>query len=343
MEIRLNHTLCHTPEEAKAVAGNEVAAFLEEWCSPQDTVTGHTSGSTGVPKKISLLKSDMVASARLTNNFFKINASSIMLLCLSPSYIAGKMMLVRAMLSGADLVTVKPSSSPLSVVEDSFDFAAMVPMQVQESLNHDVTRERIGRIKFLIIGGASVSSALEKQLASLPVACYATYGMTETVSHIALRRLSSGTAGYKALGDVTFSQDERNCLIINAPHLNQKKFVTNDVVRLSDARHFEWLGRYDNVINSGGVKLYPEKIEQTLSPFISSRFFLTSQPDERLGEMLVLVIEGQPWTDDRMRWLNECIAESLTSYRRPRKILFRPHFRETYSGKVIRKIDNANQ
>ena len=249
MEIRLNHILCHTIEEAKDAGGYEIADFLDEWSSFGDTVSGQTSGSTGIPQKVELQKKDMIASARLTNDFFGIKASSSMFLCLSPDYIAGKMMLVRAMIAGADLITVKPSSSPLVGIDIPLDFAAMVPMQVQESLSHDFTRERLKNIKSLIIGGAAVSSLLEQRLAKLPIRSYATYGMTETVSHVALRKLDGKTKEYAAIGDVWFSQDARGCLIINAPHLSHRVFETNDVVQLIDNYHFIWLGRYDNVIN----------------------------------------------------------------------------------------------
>lgn len=338
MEIRLNHILCHTIEEAKDAGGYEIADFLDEWSSFGDTVSGQTSGTTGIPQKVELQKKDMIASARLTNDFFGIKASSSMFLCLSPDYIAGKMMLVRAMIAGADLITVKPSSSPLVGIDIPLDFAAMVPMQVQESLSHDFTRERLKNIKSLIIGGAAVSSLLEQRLAKLPIRSYATYGMTETVSHVALRKLDGKTKEYAAIGDVWFSQDARGCLIINAPHLSHRVFETNDVVQLIDNYHFIWLGRYDNVINSGGVKLFPEKIEQKISPFISSRFFLTSQSDERLGERLVLVIEGKRWDHEKVELFKKKIAHVLTPYECPKLILFKKHFQETYSGKIIRRI-----
>ena len=161
-------------------------------------------------------------------------------------------MIVRTILSGANLVTVKPSSSPLQNIEEDIDFAAMVPMQVITSLSSPETATKLAHIKQIIIGGAAVSPTLEQQLQQIPTACYGTYGMTETVSHIALRQINGGKRSpyYFALGKVTFEKDERECLIIHAPHLQQQTFVTNDIIQLTDATHFEWLGRHDNVIIS---------------------------------------------------------------------------------------------
>lgn len=341
MDIRLNHTRCRTLAEVEAAAGEEAASFVREWFAPGGTVQARTSGSTGVPQEMSLCKNDMRASARLTNGFFGITARSTMLLCLSPGYIAGKMMMVRAFEAGADLVTVAPSSSPLKSVDEPFDFAAMVPMQVQRTLDDPVTAGRLARITSLIVGGAAVSPVLESQLAALPVQAYATYGMTETVSHIALRRIGGAARAYTALGGVRFALDDRDCLVIEAPHLSGGRFVTNDVVRLDGDARFEWLGRYDNVINSGGVKLFPERIEEALSPLIPVRFFVTSRPDGLLGERLVLVIEGEPWNVERLSALRSRMEEVLSRYERPREVLFLPRFRETWSGKVIRTADPA--
>ena len=245
INIKLNGIRNKNLETLKNSVDSDITTFLQEWYDPKDHVIGHTSGSTGTPKEIRLLKKDMLASARLTNEFFNICPSSNLLLCLSPNYIAGKMMIVRTILSGANLVTVKPSSSPLQNIEEDIDFAAMVPMQVITSLSSPETATKLAHIKQIIIGGAAVSPTLEQQLQQIPTACYGTYGMTETVSHIALRQINGGKRSpyYFALGKVTFEKDERECLIIHAPHLQQQTFVTNDIIQLTDATHFEWLGR----------------------------------------------------------------------------------------------------
>lgn len=317
-----------------------VINFLKEWYNNEDYVTGHTSGSTGTPKELHLSKKDMIASAELTNRFFHIGTGSTLLLCLSPSYIAGKMMIVRAILAGANLHTVSPSSSPLATLDMPFDLAAMVPMQVETTLKSPLATQHFTRLRQVLIGGAAISPKLEKQLQSLPTNCYATYGMTETVSHVALRPINGPrqTSFYVALGDIHFSQDNRGCLIIHAPHLHEQQFITNDLVVLHSQTRFEWLGRVDNVINSGGIKLFPENIEHRLAPLISRRFFITSIPDALLGQMAVIVIEDTPWSANSQKELLNEARKHLSPYEIPKRIYFMEHFQETYSGKIIRKI-----
>jgi len=337
--IRLNGTHYHSLAQLQDFPRQEVVRFLEEWTSDSPHVMGHTSGSTGTPKAIRLAKQDMLASARITNDFFRIDESKHLLLCLSPHYIAGKMMIVRALLAGANLVVVPPCSQPLSTLECPIDFAAMVPMQLETILASPSSTAQFSRIGQVILGGAPLSPTQEERLQTLPTACFCTYGMTETVSHVALRHVngSQRSSSYFALGEVHFETDSRDCLVIHAPHLQARAFVTNDVVRLLDARHFEWLGRYDNVINSGGLKFFPESIEQKIGSFIPQRFFVTSEPDRRLGERIVLVIEDSPWPPDRLVALQERITQHLSPYEVPKKIYFLPRFAETSSGKILRK------
>lgn len=337
--IRLNGKRYTSADEME---GQEEAVinFLKEWYNNEDYVTGHTSGSTGTPKELHLSKKDMIASAELTNRFFHIGTGSTLLLCLSPSYIAGKMMIVRAILAGANLHTVSPSSSPLATLDMPFDLAAMVPMQVETTLKSPLATQHFTRLRQVLIGGAAISPKLEKQLQSLPTNCYATYGMTETVSHVALRPINGPrqTSFYVALGDIHFSQDNRGCLIIHAPHLHEQQFITNDLVVLHSQTRFEWLGRVDNVINSGGIKLFPENIEHRLAPLISRRFFITSIPDALLGQMAVIVIEDTPWSANSQKELLNEARKHLSPYEIPKRIYFMEHFQETYSGKIIRKI-----
>lgn len=318
----------------------EMWDFLGEWFNDREYVIGHTSGSTGKPKEMRLNKEDMRASARLTNTFFGIGEGSILLLSLSTSYIAGKMMVVRALEAGADLWVGEVSSHPLRELSEQgerINLAAMVPMQVEETLKVPEERIRLNRVEHLLIGGAPVSPTLESGLQAMTTHCYATYGMTETVSHVALKRLNSD-AVYFALGEVTFAQDYRGCLVIRAPHLQSGEFVTNDQVRLMDNRHFEWLGRWDHVINSGGIKFFPEAIERKIASVISCRFFVTSQPDKRLGERIVLVLESDVWKEEQSLKLLRKLRQLLSPYEMPREILYLSHFYETTSGKIIRKM-----
>lgn len=340
--FELNFQAINRFSDYEKIPNEELGVFLKEWFDEKSYVIGHTSGSTGKPKEIYLDKEDMRASARLTNEFFEIGSESLLLLCLSVGYIAGKMMVVRALEARARLCVVKVSSHPLKELVDSeeigrygkIDLAAMVPMQVEETLK--VANEKVifANIRRILIGGAPIVKELENQL-KWYAGCYATYGMTETVSHIALRKLNS-KAEYFALGEVNFTTDDRGCLIIHAPHLKAQQFITNDLVKWIDTCHFEWLGRYDNVINSGGIKFFPERLEAKMSSCFSGRFFITSEPDPLLGQRIVLVVEGKLSTP--LSKLFRQFRQLLSVYEMPRKIFTVPFFRETTSGKIIRDI-----
>lgn len=334
MEIKINNVLYTSLAAMRGEVQEDVVNFLTEWYNDQPDIIGHTSGSTGVPKPISLLKRDMQASARLTNQFLGLDERSTLLLCLSPSYIAGKMMIVRAIEAGAHLIVVSPSSTPLCDINTPITMAAMVPMQVAETLRCADGQKQLANVTQLLVGGAPVDEELERQLVVLPTVTYVTYGMTETVSHVALRRV--GETSYTAIGDVTFTTDNRSCLVIDAPQLSGRRFITNDVVELIDGFRFKWLGRYDNVIMSGGLKFCAEQLEEKIAHLLPERFYITAAPDERLGQHVVLMIEGQAYTDDRLRQLREDMSQCLTRYEMPRDIRFLERFQETSSGKVKR-------
>jgi len=312
--------------------------FLAAWFDRKDSVQVVTSGSTGEPQSILVRKESMLASARLTNRYFGLQEGDPVWLCLSANYIAGKMMIVRAVAGNLTLIVTEPLSAP--VISTPVKFAAMVPMQVETLFKSKSGMETFSRIPKLIIGGSAVSETLEARIQSLQTVCYATYGMTETVSHIAVRQLNGAQASavYQALEGVTFEQDERDCLIIHAPHLQEKPFITNDIVSLVSPVSFEWKGRYDYVINTGGIKVIPETLETKLSPFIHKRFFITALPDEILGQKIVLVIEGEPFSARQMQDLQSVFSSRLARYEKPRQTIFLPRFVETASGKVKRII-----
>ena len=308
---------------------NNVAQFIEKWLDFSEEVTVATSGSTGKPKTITLTKQQMVNSAKATGAYFKTGSGTKALLCIPANYIAGKMMLVRAMVLGWDLHVVQPSKDALVEYDNDYDFVAMVPYQVHHSL------EVLHKVKKVIIGGGAVSKTLEEKLQSVPTDCFSTYGMTETITHIAVRRLNGPARSerYHALPDVKFSQDDRGCLLISAPKIADEIIVTNDLVELASPSSFTWLGRWDNMINSGGVKLYPEVIEAILAETITeNRFIIASEKDAHLGERVILVFEGN---EDQMPDFKKAF-EVLDSYQRPKKIYRLSKFPYTETGKIKR-------
>jgi O-succinylbenzoic acid--CoA ligase len=257
-----------------------------------------------------------------TGDFFGLEPGNKALHCLPVKYVAGKMMLVRAMILGLDLEFVAPSSHPLRNNEYDYDFVAMVPLQAQNSISE------LKRVKKMIVGGAKINNSLEKQLIKLKTEAFETYGMTETITHIAAKKV--GEKAFTVLPDVTISYDDRNCLVIHAPRISDEVIVTNDIVELINENQFVFLGRMDNVINSGGIKLIPEQIEEKLAGKIDVRFFVASKEDKELGEKVILVIEGEKQAID------DAIFADLDKYEKPKEIVFFPKFKETPTGKILR-------
>ncbi|MFZ4670600.1 MAG: AMP-binding protein [Flavobacterium sp.] len=300
-----------------------VGDFLLDWFDSKDFIEMQTSGTTGAPKTITISKQAMVNSALATGDFFDLKPGDKALHCLPVKYVAGKMMLVRAMIIGLDLEFVAPSSHPLLNNETDFDFIAMVPLQAQNSLGE------LKRVKKLIVGGAAINEVLEKNLLKLTTEVYETYGMTETITHIAARKL--GERAFTVLPNVTISYDDRKCLVIHAPRISDDVITTNDIVELVDENQFIFLGRLDNIINSGGIKIMPEQVEQKLANKIQQLYFIASKPDNELGEKVILVIEGDKQEFD------ENLFEDLDKYEKPKEIVFIPKIKVNASGKIIRK------
>ncbi|WP_405607577.1 AMP-binding protein [Polaribacter sp. Asnod1-A03] len=306
---------------------DEIYQFLNDWFSNEDCIYVQTSGSTGTPKKIQILKQQMINSALATGNFFHTKEKSTALLCLSVNYIAGKMMLVRALILGWSLDVVKTNSFPLKGNKKEYDFTAMVPLQLENSI------KKLKNIKKLIVGGGVVSASLQLKIQKSTCVVFATYGMTETITHIAVKQLNNTTSKsnfYKVLPNVAIFKDVRNCLVIKALKVSDEVVFTNDVINLISDNRFEWLGRFDNVINSGGIKLHPEKIEEKLSKIIKNRFFVIGVSDEKLGEKLILIIEGLH------QYLDLKLAE-LSKFEMPKEIYFVDNFVETETKKIQRK------
>lgn len=300
--------------------------FLLDWLDPKEYIIVKTSGSTGQPKTMKVSKQAMVNSAIATGNYFKMTPGQTALHCLPTHYISGKMMLVRAMILGLELDLAEPTSQPVFDYKKRYDFSAMVPLQLQNTLSH------IQRIKTLIIGGAVISKPLEKAIQPLKTKIYATYGMTETVSHVAVKAMNGKAkmSHFKVFPKVKISQDDRNCLVIEALQLSKDVVTTNDIVKLVSTTEFDVLGRYDNMVNSGGVKLFPEQIEAKLDEKIKERFFIASEKDIVLGEKLILVIESDKNT------LKPTIFNDLDKFEIPKNIYTIQKFKETATGKIQR-------
>jgi len=319
--------------------------FLNQWHDGSSTVEVHTSGSTGTPKVMRVEKQRMLASARATCDFLGLQPGDTALLCMSVDYIAGKMMVVRSIERDMKLLVVEPSSHPLAMPEiademgKNVDFAAMVPMQVYNSLLVPREREMLANIRHIIIGGGPLDTSLEQELGGLGNAIWHSYGMTETLSHIALRRVngSDATPWFTPMPGVTLSVNDNHCLVIDAPHLCPERLVTRDVVEMMEKdgiQHFKVLGRIDNVIITGGVKVHIEQVEKALSPFLPCPFIITKCPDARFGEVVVMLLQG---TADDEAVARQAI-ETLDRYSRPKHIMLTPELPMTPNGKPARSL-----
>lgn len=309
--------------------------FLKTWYDDSTHLLVHTSGSTGTPKPMMVEKARMKASARMTCSFLGLNAGDRALLCMPLDYIAGKMMVVRALTWGLQLVETTPSGHPLA--DENLlplDFAAMVPMQVYNSLQVEGECLRLRKIRHLLIGGGEVNDLLASQLRAFPEAVWSTYGMTETLSHIALRRLSGQDASewYTPLEGVDLSTDKDSCLVIKAPDVAENTVKTNDIVEMHpDGRRFKVVGRKDNVICCGGLKIQAEKVEKMLQPHWTTPFYITKQKDEKFGEIPVMVTE-----EGDKKLLEDILKDILPKYWLPKKIVFVGKLPRTETGKPKR-------
>ena len=332
--FQLNGKVFSSSEELILYAesfSKELAFFLKEWFAKDSFITVKTSGSTGKPKDIQLQKEFIISSAFTTGHFFNVLENTTALCCLPIAFIAGKMMLIRALTLGWHLDIVLPSSEPLKTIEKHYDFSAMVPLQVVNSI------DKLYLIKQLIIGGGVISYSLQQRLQEVSTHAFATYGMTETITHIAIKKLNNFQPAkpvleshYKTVPNVQVSQDLRKCLVIDAPKVSLETIITNDVVEVISETEFIWKGRLDNVINSGGFKLHPEEIEQKLFSTIASRFFVAGLVDQILGERLILVIEAEAYQ------LDDKVFSELLKFEIPKEVYFLPKFIETETGKIQR-------
>ena len=316
-------------------------AFCCDWAAGQNSFIRHTSGSTGAPKPIELSRNQFIASAKASQQALGLESDQTALVCLNINYIAGTMMLVRGMGIGLKMVVVEPSSDPLATLpaDVSIDFAAFVPLQLQTMFENGHAA-RLNAFKTIIVGGAAVNATLAAQLQTFSAAVFSTYGMTETVSHVALQRLNGAEKSdfFQLLPKIETSTDERGCLRLRGAVSNHDWVQTNDVVEFIDNQHFKITGRADNIINSGGVKIQLEKVERAIEKVASelgltNRFFAWHQPHDRLGQQLVLVVENSKNIPD-LESLKTALTNELTPYEIPKIIISVEKFIETPTAKI---------
>lgn len=311
----------------------DLEAFLQDWYSDTPTMELLTSGSTGTPKTITVSKEAMRASARATCRFFGLQAGASALLCLPLRYIAGKMMVVRALIGGLNLVTAEPGSTPLAEITAPIDFAPLVPMQALTTLQQPNGMAQLEKARIILLGGGFVDAALETALQTCKSAVYASYGMTETLSHIALRRINGehATQYYTPLPQVSVRMSPRGTLALSVPYLGIENMETNDLAEILPDGRFRILGRADSVINSGGIKIQAESIEQALTAATGLQVMAVPMPHPLLGQAVGLLWEG---ADENEAVLQQAIQD-LPKYHRPHKVLHHPLPR-TATGKVSR-------
>lgn len=313
-----------------------------DWLEGRGLFTLTTSGSTGKPKKIGVTANQLRASVRATENALSLHRNTKALVCLNIEYVAGFMMLIRAMELDWEIVLIPPCSNPLLNLPPkfSFDFTPLAPMQLSEILAHTETSGSLKKLGKILLGGVGLTNEQNEVFGNLPIDLYMGYGMTETVSHVALRRISNSHSDrntYYVTGDIQFGTDARGCLFFNGDVTNNQTIQTNDLATLlPEQRAFRLLGRIDNVVNSGGVKIQTEELESKLYTLfrdagIKNNFFLWKMPDKKLGEALVLVVEGPPALEQRLR---EIITLNLHKHKKPRKVLFTEQFLRTGSQKL---------
>lgn len=333
----------YTFDELKTGVAESSSAirFCNAWLNGHADFILQTSGSTGSQKKIAATREQLKVSARITAAYLKLEPEQTALVCLDVSFVAGLMMLVRAMEVGMNIIVTHPEANPLQSLDPAIniDFAAFVPYQI-EAILKSPQREKLDAITNVIIGGAPLSEQIKVDLQSFTNNVYATYGMTETLTHIALQKINGDDKTFQVLPGFDVGTDERGCLTVKANHLGNEVIITNDLVELISKNQFRWLGRIDGVINSGGVKIIPEKVEAVVATIFNklnlpNRFFIAGLPNAQLGEAVTLVVEGM-LTKEQTELLVHTLSKTLSRYENPKAIYCLEKFVYTNSGKINR-------
>jgi O-succinylbenzoic acid--CoA ligase len=316
------------PIELREELHTKVETFCQQW-ENSEPISIDTSGSTGKPKVITFTKEQFIVSAGKTIMFFELNTETKALMCLSPDTIGGKMMMVRALVGNYTLVLTNPSLDPFEMIDEQIDFVALVPAQLAHILKHPTSLSKLKNVKHILIGGADIPEELSQQLRLHGITAHQSYGMTETISHVALREIGEDTT-YHAMPGIHFTS-QNDCLTIHYPEIESKPIQTTDIVELLDEKSFHWKGRADFVINSGGKKIHPEELEKRLSSYISGRFILSSIPHPIWGEALVLLSE-LPITLKKATLISDFSSVEIPKFAQTVPMIF------TENGKIQRKL-----
>jgi O-succinylbenzoic acid--CoA ligase len=326
----------------------QLVDLIRTWDEGQATFEIRTSGATGKPKQIRLHRDQLEASARLTLQVLKISNGDTALLCLDPAHIGGMMMVIRALVGNFRLVAVKPSATPLDALPSNvlINFAAMVPYQLHHSIQNDSLR--LQHMKSLLLGGAPVDAALVEKIAHWQTPVFHTFGMTETASHFALKRLNGPTPDqdYHVLPGTTIATDDRGCLVVQGPMTAGEKIITNELVELTGDTTFQWHGRIDDVINTGGIKVYAAEVEHNIRKWLSDQdldvpVLIFGMPDRQLGERVCLALERSQRLPDT-GFIRRTLEKILPRYHAPKTVYLLHEFLYTENGKIRRK-DTANR
>ena len=315
----------------------EILNFSFEWLDEKNKFfLVATSGSTGKPKSISISRYEMINSALATADYLKLKEGQSSLLILPAQFIAGKMMIVRALILGLDFYYLEPKTDILLQIDRKYDFCAAIPLQIQKVLNSNVP-EKLDLFTEVIIGGAALANEDIVKLKDFSTHFYATYGMTETITHIAMKPLNGSRASksYQCLPGISIDQDDRDCLRIYSQRLPQEITMTNDRVELINEKEFLLLGRVDAVINSGGLKIQAEQLEELIKENLNLEIMIGYREDKTLGQKLVLLLEGQAEEFDKQE-LQEKLTKILAKNKVPKEILFIPKLFKTPNQKLNR-------
>lgn len=321
---------------------SELKDFIDSWLQNESTFNFKTSGSTGKPKIIQIRRHQIESSVKATKEALNLNSTDKVLVCLNPDYIATKMMVARCLILDLDIHLIKPSSNPFFEIDEhtKIDFASFVPYQIETILKNNQAN-RLEKIRNILIGGAPINNNTIEKLSPLKNNIYQTYGMTETVSHIALMNIKKDTF-FQAINGIKIKLDHRNCLSIKGDVTNSKWVYTNDIVELVNPSSFRWLGRIDNIINTGGIKIIPEELEGFIIDILeqnnySNDFFIYGKNDDVFGNIICLVFEQNLPSKSLLKMIQNSIIQRFSKYHIPKKIFVLEKFVHTASNKINRK------